>query len=161
MIDINELRQAAFEWEGFEKFTGKVVGELLARLEAAEKEREKLRTLVVMRCDLDCPPQFTQGHEFHEFTEPVTAEHCRWFVAEIERLRTDCDALHAKIEQMEKQEPVAWGAFYFGGKLNGKLYSQCATEAQIDKYIEDRHRSDDSNTFRKDALYTLPGAKGE
>ena len=106
MIDINELRQAAFEWEGFEKFTGKVVGELLARLEAAEKEREKLRTLVVMRCDLDCPPQFTQGHDLHELTEPVTAEHCRWFVAEIERLRTDCDYLQARIEAMEKQEPV-------------------------------------------------------
>ena len=40
MIDVNEPREAAFEWECFEKFTGKVVGELLARLESAEKERD-------------------------------------------------------------------------------------------------------------------------
>ena len=69
------------------------------------------------------------------------------------------NTLRAKIEQMERQEPVAWGAFYFGGKLNGKRYAQCDTEAQIDKYILDRHRSDDSNTFRKAALYALPGAQ--
>ena len=123
MNDINKLRRLAqaatpgpdgvsLNWlkllQDFQKEASPaVITELLDRIEAAEKEREKLRTLVVMRCDLDCPPQFTQGHEFHEFTEPVTAEHCRWFVAEIERLRTDCDALRAKIEQMEKQEPVA------------------------------------------------------
>ena len=79
---------------------------LLARLEQAEKERDALRALVVMRFDLDCPPQFTQGHDLHELTEPVTAEHCRWFVAEIERLRTDCDALRAKIEAAERERDV-------------------------------------------------------
>ena len=104
-----------------------VINELLDRLEAAEKdialkervidslglglnaaahERDALRALVVMRFDHDYPPQFTQGHDLHELTEPVTAEHCRWFVAEIERLRTDCDYLQARIEAKEKQEPV-------------------------------------------------------
>ena len=77
------------------------------------------------------------------------------------QLKKENDTLRDKIEVMEKQEPVAWGAFYFGGKLNGKLYSQCDTEAQIDMYIADRHQSDDSNTFRKAPIYTLPGAKGE
>src|SRR5690606_32644937 len=96
------------------------INELLDRLEAAEKavteayqrgyatgqeeiekERDALRALVVMRFDHDYPPQFTQGHDLHELTEPVTAEHCRWFVAEIERLRTACDALRAKIEAAE------------------------------------------------------------
>lgn len=70
--------------------------------EEIEKERDALRALVVMRFDHDYLPQFTQGHDLHELTEPVTAEHCRWFVAEIERLRTDCDALRAKIARMEQ-----------------------------------------------------------
>ena len=70
--------------------------------EEIEKERDALRALVVMRSDHDYPPQFTQGHDLHELTEPVTAEHCRWFVAEIERLRTDCDALREKIVCMER-----------------------------------------------------------
>ena len=99
-----------------------VVGELLDRLEAAEKERDAL-------------------------------------CAEVNVWRRQAEAYWAKIEQMERQEPIAWGAFYFGGKLNGKLYSQCDTEAQIDMYIADRHQSDDSNTFRKAPLYALPGAQ--
>lgn len=116
------------------------ITELLDRLEAVEKERDALRTLVVMRCDLDCPPQFTQGHEFHEFTEPVTAEHCRWFVAEIERLRTDCDALRAKVEAMERQEPVAsvWRCD------NGHIHGSCEKTLPMGA-----------------KLYALPGAKGE
>ena len=85
-----------------------------------------------MRFDHDRPPQFTQGYDMHELTEPVTAEHCRWFVDEIERLRAEvahikevefprkaqavadgwrgkCERLEAKIEQMEKQTPAYWG----------------------------------------------------
>ena len=129
------------------------ISELLDRLEAAEKavteayqrgyatgqeeiekERDALRTLVVMRCDLDYLPQFTQGHESHEFTEPVTAEHCRWFVAEIERLRTDCDALRDKIERMEQPE--------------SGFRERCTPAAP----------AGGSNRF---PLYALPGAKGE
>jgi len=54
------------------------------------------------------------------------------------------------------QEPVAWGAFYFGGNRNGKLYSHCDTQAQIEAYIANHHQSDDSNTFRAAPLYTAP-----
>ena len=50
---------------------------------------EKLKALVVMRCDLDVPPQFSQGLQQHEVLEPVTTEHCQWFVAEIEKLRKE------------------------------------------------------------------------
>lgn len=67
---------------------------LIGRTEA---ERDALRALVVMRFDRDRPPQFTQGYDTHELTEPVTAEHCRWFVDEIERLR-------AKLEAAEKSD---------------------------------------------------------
>lgn len=88
---------------GLKSVSEKAILELLDHLEATEKERDALRALVVMRFDLDCPPQFTQGHDLHEFTEPVTAEHCRWFVAEIERLRDDCGALRAKIEAAENE----------------------------------------------------------
>ena len=136
------------------------ISELLDRLEAAEKavteayqrgyatgqeeiekERDALRALVVMRFDHDYPPQFTQGHDLHELTEPVTAEHCRWFVAEIERLRTDCDALRTKIEAMERQEPV------------GKFIQHPSNG------IWEQDGYGDNPDARP--LYALPGAKGE
>lgn len=148
MIDINELRRlaqaalagpdgASLSWikflQDFQQKAGPTtILELLDRLEAVEKERDALRALVVMRFDHDRPPQFTQGYDTHELTEPVTAEHCRWFVDEIERLRAEvahikevefprkaqavadgwrgrCERLEAKIEQMEKQAPAYWG----------------------------------------------------
>ena len=52
---------------------------------------KELKALVVMRCDLDVPPQFSQGLQSHEVLEPVTAEHCQWFVAEIVKLRKERD----------------------------------------------------------------------
>lgn len=64
--------------------------------------------------------------------------------------------LKMKLAELEKQEPVAWGAFHFGGKRDGKLYTQCETEAQIEAYILDMHRSSDSLTLRKGSLYTVP-----
>lgn len=91
----------------------------------------------------------------------IDREELRQLREELTQYKNERDELRDKIEAMEKHAPVAWGAFYFGGKLNGKLYSHCDTEAQIDMYIADRHQSDDSNTFRKAPLYALPGAKGE
>ena len=125
-ININELREIGATMEE--------LSELLDRLEAAEEERDELRALVVMRFDHDCPPQFTQGYALHELIEPVTAEHCRWFVAEIERLRTDRDELHAKIAEMERQE--------IG-------FREKCTPSSPAGY---------SNRF---PLYTLPGTQGE
>lgn len=55
-------------------------------------------------------------------------------------------------------EPVAWGAFYVGGRRRGRLHNHCDTEDQIKAYIADRHQSDDSNTFRAQPLYTSPPA---
>lgn len=65
-------------------------------------------------------------------------------------------ALESKLAELEKQEPVAWGAFHFGGKRDGKLYTHCETEAQIEAYILDMHRSSDSLTLRKGPLYAAP-----
>ena len=53
-------------------------------------ENARLKTMIVMRSDLDAPPTFTQGYQEHEFLDPVTAEHCRWFVR---RIVTLMDAL--------------------------------------------------------------------
>lgn len=69
------------------------------------------------------------------------------------------NALRQAIAEAEQAEPVAWGAFYFGGKRNGKLYSYADNKDQIEAYIVDRHRSDDSNTFRAAPLYTRPPAR--
>ncbi|USL88845.1 hypothetical protein [Pseudomonas phage vB_PaeM_FBPa14] len=69
--------------------------------------------------------------------------------------------LKTKLAELEKQEPVAWGAFHFGGKRDGKLYTQCETEAQIEAYILDMHRSSDSLTLRKGPLYTAPVAQAQ
>jgi len=65
---------------------------------ALREQVEKLEALVVMRCDLDVPPQFSQGLQPHEFLEPVTAEHCQWFVAEIEKLRKERDEYKSGFE---------------------------------------------------------------
>ncbi|WP_198521066.1 hypothetical protein [Pseudomonas aeruginosa] len=70
-------------------------------------------------------------------------------------------ALESKLAELEKQEPVAWGAFHFGGKRDGKLYTHCETEAQIDAYILDMHRSSDSLTLRKSPLYAAPFAQNQ
>ncbi len=65
-------------------------------------------------------------------------------------------ALESKLAELEKREPVAWGAFHFGGKRDGKLYTHCETEAQIEAYILDMHRSSDSLTLSKGPLYAAP-----
>lgn len=64
-------------------------------------------------------------------------------------------AMYIRPAQTE-QQPVAWGAFHFGGRRSGKLYSHCETEQQIDSYIADVHRSNDSITLRKAPLYAAP-----
>ena len=171
MIDTKELRQLAqaaligpdgvsLNWlkllQDFQKEASPaVIDELLDRLELAEKERDALRTLVVMRCDLDYLPQFTQGHESHEFTEPITAEHCRWFVAEIERLRTDCDALRAALRheadcvEAAKAEIEALRAKIAEMERQEIGFRERCTPSSPTKY---------NNRF---PLYALPGAKGE
>ena len=173
------------------------INELLDRLEAAEKavteayqrgyatgqeeiekERDALRALVVMRFDHDYPPQFTQGHDLHELTEPVTAEHCRWFVAEIERLRTDCDALRAEVEswkglaaQFSKEADKAKTHLAFAkDELNHLRTKVEAMERQeplwfIDERGEPQRYHKSKADYCKygglDLLYALPGAKGE
>lgn len=177
MIDINELRRKLGSDDLIDHIdihanVKPVLTEILDRLEAAEKdialkkklidalglglnaaahERDNLRALVVMRFDHDYPPQFVQGHNLHELNEPVTAEQCRWFVAEIERLRTDCDALREKIACMEQQKPVAKVHIHQTGGNAGISWSA--------RPINDF----DSLPLLRDGdkLYLAPGAQGE
>ena len=72
--------------------------ELQREITELREQVNKLEALVVMRCDLDVPPQFSQGLQPHEFLEPVTAEHCQWFVAEIEKLRKERDEYKSGFE---------------------------------------------------------------
>lgn len=80
---------------------------------------------------------------------------------QVEELREECrkiKPLEKRIAELEAMhsEPVAWGAFHFGGKRDGKLYNHADTEAKIDTYITDVHRSNDSLTLRKSPLYATP-----
>lgn len=168
MIDITGLR------EDKRPQSSTIVHALLDRLEAAENDaahqkaladsalrvaegwEEKcnsLRSLVVMRFDHDHPPQFTQGYDTHELTEPVTAEHCRWFVAEITRLR-------AKIAEMERQEPVEWQARTRPTWNDGTWgqWSKCS-----EGYAQDIKKTPLLHDwlYEARALYALPGAKGD
>ena len=76
--------------------------ELQREITELREQVEKLEALVVMRCDLDVPPQFSQGLQSHEVLEPVTAEHCQWFVAEIEKLRKERET-HLYLAEQNKQ----------------------------------------------------------
>ncbi|WP_425327640.1 hypothetical protein [Pseudomonas nitroreducens] len=75
------------------------------------------------------------------------------------RAMEERDAALAKLAAMEQQEPVAWGAFNVGGKRDGKLYTHCDTEADVDAYILAIHQSSDSLTLRKAQLYAAQVAQ--
>lgn len=60
-----------------------------------------------------------------------------------------------------EQEPVAWGAFYFGGKKHGQLYNHSDTKDEIEQYIIQVERRDDSISLTSGPLYTHPSAEIE
>ena len=78
-------------------------------LRELREQVKKLEALVVMRCDLDVPPQFSQGLQPHEVLEPVTAEHCQWFVAEIEKLRKERNAFQDQCIRLKNERAVENG----------------------------------------------------
>ncbi|MEM5325216.1 Lar family restriction alleviation protein [Paraburkholderia sp. JHI2823] len=54
--------------------------------------------------------------------------------------------------------PITWAAVHFGGKHDGKVYSTCDTEDQINQYIDQVHQSSDSITLIAKPLYAAPVA---
>lgn len=53
-------------------------------------------------------------------------------------------------------EPIAWGAFYFGGQKDGQLYTFSRTRPEVEKYIQQVHQSSDSITLRPAPIYAAP-----
>lgn len=100
---------------------------LAARLEAAEKERD------------ECNRRRLEA-----------ADH---FAAQTALMKEKYDALRAKIERMENQEPTIW------------VNSSNIISAKINKERRgagDQHTCSETKTAYHDApLYALPGAKGE
>ncbi|MGG2485296.1 hypothetical protein ACQYYE_05305 [Pseudomonas aeruginosa] len=68
----------------------------------------------------------------------------------------------AKLAELERQEPSGWLAYYFGGKRNGRIYgSPCNTKEEIDRYIQQVERSDDSITLIGKPFYAAPVAQAQ
>ena len=141
MIDINELRRLADHHDGVTSsapIKPAALLEILDRLEAAEKERDDAKAAaenIALKLD-------------YLRSKLETAEHTQndWLRANalggwIDNLHIENEALHAKVEQMERQEPA--GKF-IQHPSNG-LWEQ-------DGY-------GDNPDARP--LYALPGAKGE
>ena len=89
---------------------------------------KELKALVVMRCDLDVPPQFSQGLRPHEVLEPVTAEHCQWFVAEIEKLRKERET---RLELAEQNKQLKAELKSIDGALNDPRANLTLTTSEI------------------------------
>ena len=102
-IDINELRMLTqdFKLAGSPMFLQTTqMNELLDRLEAAEKERDTLRIEnEALRAEVICIKEV-------EFPRKAQAVADGW--------RGKCERLEAKIEAMERQEPVAWYSKRYG-----------------------------------------------
>ena len=123
MIDINELRRLALDGDLA------AMQEIVIRLKAAEKERDALRN------EIACVKEV-------EFPRKAQAVANAW-KGKCERLEAERDAMCAKIEAMEKQEPV----WFIDERGAPKRYHK--SKADYCKY------------GGLDLLYALPGAKGE
>ena len=95
------------------------INEILDRLEAAEKERDVLRLAV--RHEADC----------------------------VDAAKVEIEALHAKIEEMRRQEPVAYLSLSSARMLESGVIASGVVWNCRDKAASDI------------PLYALPGAKGE
>ena len=129
MIDITGLR------EDKRPQSSAIVHALLDRLEAAEKERDKLKELNIALCTK------SNSQVIHNA-----------------RLAEENYALRAKIAEMEKQAPVAWQTRTRPAWNDGTWgpWHKCSEE-----YAEDIKKTPLFHDWLYEArtLYTLPGAK--
>ena len=114
-----------------------VINELLDRLEAAEKERDVLHDRLALESQ--------ENGALHEAVDRACEER---------------DALRARIEEMERQEPVEWQSRTRPVWNDGTWtqWSQCSKG-----YAEDIKKTPLLHDwlYETRALYTLPSAKGE
>lgn len=140
MIDIKELRSMV-NGAQFESFANSVIHSLLDRLEAVEKERDTLRSVLA---------EFQYGAAVANDT---------------------IKDLQAKIEEMERQEPVAWYSKQYGFVYMSRQPSQFEHGSIL--YLRNGAPAWRIEGSSKVALldmaslphgtvfYALPGAKGE
>ncbi|HDP3650079.1 hypothetical protein FA556_26665 [Pseudomonas aeruginosa] len=70
--------------------------------------------------------------------------------------------LETKLAELEKQEPAGWLAYHFGGKRQGTVYGgPCDTKEEIERYIQQVERSDDSITLQGKPFYAAPAAQAQ
>ena len=126
------------------------VSELLDRLEAAESDAIEQARLNGMGSEREAALMAKL-----EATEKTNREWLRANAPEgwIDNLRIENEALRAKIEQMEQQEPVMWAN------------SSNINSSRINKERGgngDQHTCSETQTaYHHAPLYALPGAKGE
>lgn len=72
------------------------------------------------------------------------------------------DAALARVAELERQEPAGWLAYHFGGKRHGTVYGgPCGTKEEIERYIQQVERSDDSITLQGKPFYAAPAAQAQ
>lgn len=155
MIDINELRklaQAATPGPWIVNSTA--INELLDRLEESESDALEQARLNGMGSEREAA-LLSKMEAAEKARDQFRAD---WFeclaLAEeakpiIDRQRSEIDALRARIEQMEKQEPV-----YLFRRKGLDYFCTCSKERYESFSAKPR-------LFEVKTLYALPGAKGE
>ena len=167
MIDINEMRSMV-KGSQFESFANFVINSLLDRLEAVEKERNSYKA--AYNEWLDKTELVQQGINAGTISAKYLGLHradvMTNLLAEAEKERDDlraevqtwqeqAKAYWSKIEQMEKQEPVAW--------LDDGT-CRAGSEATAHRVITNETKRDMPASVAASfsvPLYALPGAKGE
>ncbi|MFU5807158.1 hypothetical protein ACM7T9_29090 [Pseudomonas aeruginosa] len=142
----------------------------LAQPSPGQAEAERPDVVAVVRaqgfgrvCEADANTLYQHCSDGDELM--TVAQHAasvaRW--AEMfNRVEQERDAALARVAELERQEPSGWLAYYFGGKRNGRIYgSPCNTKEEIDRYIQQVERSDDSITLIGKPFYAAPVAQAQ
>lgn len=90
------------------------------------------------------------------------AEQAEQRLADWDEMRKERDAALARVAELERQEPAGWLAYHFGGKRHGTVYGgPCGTKEEIERYIQQVERSDDSITLQGKPFYAAPAAQAQ
>ena len=143
MIDTKELRRL-LEEDGKNNIDLDEIHELLDRLEAAEAEALEQARLNGMGSEREAALMAK--------LEAAKKDRAN-FLVEMGRLCAQCDALRAKIEQMEKQVPVAWRTFDGEGGYDYRSYED------NENYKLGWDARNPNHIGWVEPLYALPGAQ--
>ena len=151
MIDTKELRRLALDGDLA------AMQEIVIRLKAAEKERDALRNEIACVKEVEFPRKAQAvADAWKGKCERLEAERDALRAALqheadcVEAAKAEIEALRAKVEAMERQEPSHWGCTVL--QSDGRWKEEVSREAPPEGYFSIR------DIF---PLYALPGAKGE